>query len=124
MAPPMIAPSCPYFILFASLATARSLPVLPSSDTLSTNKVGLSTSDANASAAQDKALYLIFGLNYLAVSVYALPNLFFKNLSMFFIFFNSTNITCSFVKKCSWCTILCKHRTYFSSKCFWITMFL
>ena len=88
--PPMIAPSCPYFILFVSLATARSLPVLPSSDTLSTNKVGLSASDANASAAlkAKKPLPDLRAMSLPAVIVYALPNLFFKNLSIFFTFFN------------------------------------
>ena len=90
MAPPIMAPSCPYFILFASLVTARSLPVLPSSDSLSTNKVGLSASDANASAALKANIPLpdLRAMSLPAVIVYALPNLFFKNLSMFFIFFN------------------------------------
>jgi len=88
--PPIIAPSCPYFILFASLVTARSLPVLPSSDSLSTNKVGLSASDANASAALKANIPLpdLLAISLPAVIVYALPNLFFKNLSIFFIFFN------------------------------------
>ena len=38
--PPTKAPSCANFILFANLATAKSLPVFPSSGTLSTSKVG------------------------------------------------------------------------------------
>ena len=49
--PPKRVPSCANFTLLASLAAARSLPVFPSSDTLSTNKVGLSASDTRKSAA-------------------------------------------------------------------------
>ena len=49
--PPTKAPSCANFTLFANLATAKSLPVFPSSGTLSTSKVGLSISDTKKSAA-------------------------------------------------------------------------